>query len=237
MGHYAPQVRSICEYYAGLTEPADGASVDQIIDLAIPFIFTSNFPIYEEGHRQELCHKILRHYYMYEIGYEVSGEWKLELNTRMLEIMPKYNLLYAEQIKCALANYTRNSTRTNSGNNNANSTNTGQTTDTTTTNGNQESIARHSDTPQGSIQDLLSDNYLTSGDVENGTTNNTTTGEGHSTSTLTSHEDTAFNETLTESGINGASLAQIQAEFSAIYNDVDVLIIKDLSNLFCLLWG
>lgn len=237
MSHYAPQVRSICEYYAGLSAPAGGLQVDSIIDKAIPHIFTGNWPIFDEEYRNTLCHKILRHYYMREIGFETVGEWVLELNTRLFEIMPKYNLLYESEPVTPYANYYRKSTRENNGNSTTNLTTNSKTQDSADTDGTQDNVTKHLDTPSGSLEDAVSDNYVTSGEVERGTVKNHSEGNSQSTVTNTGNDTSKNTETLTENGINGISLGEAVSQFAALYNDVDVLIINDLSDLFCLLWG
>lgn len=94
MSHYTTTVRAICETAAGLTSDVGYSDVAQVLNASWDKIF-EEFPIFEEAHREILCKKILRHYYMDEIAFETVGLWKLELNTKMQEIMPKYNELYS----------------------------------------------------------------------------------------------------------------------------------------------
>lgn len=94
MSHYTTTVRAICETAAGLTSDVGYADVAQVLNASWDKIF-ADFPIFEEAHREILCKKILRHYYTDEIAFETAGLWKLELNTKMQEIMPKYNELYS----------------------------------------------------------------------------------------------------------------------------------------------
>lgn len=96
MAKYTTEIRSICEHYAGLTESTGFEDVDEIIEKARNKIF-QNYPIFNEEHRAELEHKILKHYYMREIGFETVGLFKLFLNERMAEIMPYYNKLYESE--------------------------------------------------------------------------------------------------------------------------------------------
>ena len=96
MAKYTTEIRSICEHYAGLTESTGFEDVDEIVEKARRKIF-QNYPIFNENHRAELEHKILKHYYMREIGFETVGLFKLFLNERMAEIMPYYNKLYESE--------------------------------------------------------------------------------------------------------------------------------------------
>ena len=99
MSKYTTEVRNICETYAGRTERGNYTDVDTCIDLAIPKIFdVDNIPVYVPEHKALLFHKILLHYYQREIGFETVGLWKLKLNTKLKEIMPYYNQLYASEL-------------------------------------------------------------------------------------------------------------------------------------------
>lgn len=99
MSKYTTEVRNIVETYAGYDERANYPDVDSCIDIAIPKIFdVDNIPVYVPEHKPLLFHKILLHYYQREIGFETAGLWKLKLNTKLKEIMPYYNQLYASEL-------------------------------------------------------------------------------------------------------------------------------------------
>lgn len=93
MAEYTTQLRNICESLSG-NVPGEYHDVSTIIETARPKIFNFYFPIFNESYRSVLETKILRHYYTREIGQETYGLWKLRLETKLLEIMPYYNLLY-----------------------------------------------------------------------------------------------------------------------------------------------
>ena len=106
MATYTTQVRTICEQYAGYPESVDYPDIFNAIDNARTQIFTENYPMYIGGNKRDLENKILRHYYMREIGLETVGLWKHFLNTRMLEIMP----YYCDYVKNSVNNLVPNST-------------------------------------------------------------------------------------------------------------------------------
>lgn len=54
----------------------------------------SDYPIYDESHREELNIKIFQHYKYREIGFETVDMFLDRLRTRMFEIMPAFNELY-----------------------------------------------------------------------------------------------------------------------------------------------
>ena len=94
MSKYTTEVRFICEEKSGLHESVGADNVDAVINNSWNKIFTTNCTFFDEDYRQGLCCKILKHYYLREIGAETVGVWKLWMNTKLEEIMPYYNLLY-----------------------------------------------------------------------------------------------------------------------------------------------
>jgi hypothetical protein len=108
-------VRAICETAAGLTSDVGYDDVAQVLTGAWGKIFEA-FPIFEEAHREILCKKILRHYYTEEIAFETVGLWKLALNTKMQEIMPKYNELYSISANITNPLYNKDVTKEFTGN-------------------------------------------------------------------------------------------------------------------------
>lgn len=94
MSVYTTELRYICEHDAGLKESVGLNQIDDVIAACRSSIF-GNYPIFDEAYRATLETMILKHYYMWEIGAETAGLFKLWLNERMNEIMPKYNLMYS----------------------------------------------------------------------------------------------------------------------------------------------
>lgn len=94
MSKYTTQVRFICESKSGLANSAGSGKVNEVIQKSWNKIFTSDVAFFDESYRSVLCSKILKHYYLREIGTETVGVWELWMNTRLEEIMPYYNELY-----------------------------------------------------------------------------------------------------------------------------------------------
>lgn len=202
MSKYTTEVRFICETAAGLDESAGFEAVDEITEKAAPKIF-KNFPIFDEGYRLGLEKKILKHYYINEIGFETVGLWKLYLNNRLNEIMPYYNQLYKSELldfnpfydidlttksdrningdEDTTSDSTSNSTNKTTTDSTADGTTSGSSSDTTDTNGNDKN--RYSDTPQEGIDGVESDKYLTNVTLDDTTghtsSNGTTSGSSH----------------------------------------------------------
>lgn len=90
MSKYTTEIRWIVEVNAEASGDTEGMTIPQKIQAAAPNIFNFSFPIWDESNRLKLETMILQHYYMREIGFETVGLWKLQLNTKLNEIMPYY---------------------------------------------------------------------------------------------------------------------------------------------------
>ena len=101
MAKYTTEVRFICENAYGLMgDEEHRPSINQITSSSkvLNRIFDFSFPIFDEAYRPILEQKILKRYYTREIGEETVELWKLRLDTRLNEIMPYYNKLYASEL-------------------------------------------------------------------------------------------------------------------------------------------
>ncbi len=207
MSKYTTEVRFICESKSGLEESKGASSVDEVLSKSWDKIFTSKVSFFDEAYRSVLCQKILKHYYLREIGAETVGVWMLWMNTKLEEIMPYYNQLYeSAKIKfnpmqdvdlsrthnrTVEGTTTDDETRTNSttdtrtlkSDGTTNVTNTGSTERVVNNNGTKKDL--YSDTPQGAITGLENENYLTNArkitnvddETETDTISNTQKGE------------------------------------------------------------
>ena len=178
MSNYTTEVRYICESYAGLEESKGYSDINGIIAKAIPKIF-EKFEIFDEDYRNVLCTKILRHYYTREIGAETVALWKFWLNTRLNEIMPYFNKMYKSELLDFNPFYDVDLNRThqkeNTGKETAKVTTATETDSTINTENNltdnteQTSTSTNtgtnynlfSDTPQGGLDGVDSETYLT----------------------------------------------------------------------------
>lgn len=183
MSKYTTEVRFICEQKAGLEGSVGASDVDEVLSKSWNKVVTSNFTIFDEAYREKLVSKVLKHYYLREIGAETAGIWMLWMNTKFEEIMPYYNQLY-ESAKLKFepfydVDYTRSSQRdvtesehgsyenkgqtqsegssTDTGK--TGNTRTGKTTEVGSTGGTSKDL--YSDTPQGALTGVESETYLT----------------------------------------------------------------------------
>lgn len=235
MSEYTTQVRFICEEAIGLTESVGYDKVELVIKSAIPKIFDFDFPIFDEAYRNVLCSKILRHYYTREIGAETVGLWKLWLNTKLNEIMPYYNQLYESTLlkfnPLQDTDYKRTYKKT--GDDTRNTSGKSETSDEGT--GNSVSREMFSDTPQGALDNVENETYLTNA------TKSTNEGTSKSNGKRNYDEENRINSTeqYTESIVGksaGGSYAKMLEEFRKTLLNIDVQIIDDLGDLFMNLW-
>lgn len=270
MSKYTTEVRFICENYAGFNSTRDYNDIDDVIVKAIPKIF-DNFPIFDADYRYVLCTKILRHYYTREICAETVSLWKLWLNNKMNEIMPYYNKMYKSELLSFNPFYdvdlsrqhtkenkgkeeeketTKNAIDTKINKNGENSENKSQ--------NNESSISGcnyrlYSDTPQGALNGVESENYLTNAtknrdnekrnekQTENraGKSTNNEVSKHEATGNTNTNKDTNSTEKYLEkvSGKQGgSSYSKLLMEYRETFLNIDMMIIDELSDLFMNIW-
>ena len=239
MAKYTTQVRSICEVSDGLTEGAGYADVDSVITIAAPKIFNFDYPIFDETYRLPLEKKILKHYYTREIGLETVGLWKLKLDAKMNEIMPYYNQLYKSTLIEYNPLHDTDLTREHEGEGNAVSRNETSGNSTTKNSGTVTShdMSAFSDTPQGGLQDIESNTYLTSATKSDRNTVNDSEGtnvtSGKSSGSVDS-TDKYIEHIYGATG--GLSFSKRILDFRKTFLNIDKMVIDDLKDLFFLLW-
>ncbi len=190
-------------------------TIKTLIDNNFDFKMTE-YPIFDENYRDILNEKILHHYYMDEIGFETAPLFRFYLNTKLNEIMPFYNTLYATQ-KVILDSNTL-----------LNNVNITETMDRDTTGQNSSSSSSTSknvfnDTPQGKIltQSIDQQDYAT-----NLTQNQNSISDSNSLSGTEDYIKTVI-------GNNGGKYnIDILNDIKNNLLNIDMLIINDLRELF-----
>lgn len=178
MSHFSVQLRWIVEQElnnAGVTNSETNWPV------TYAKLGLDDYPIFEEAHRQILNNNIIRHYYMYEIGAETVGLFRLFIRDTMHLIMPYYNQMYeslviAKEIQ-PLVDHMRRITEDATGN--ASNTSTSSSTAAST---GQDIF---SDTPQSALnfENIKSGNYATTADFND--VSSTDSGKSDSSGTYT----------------------------------------------------
>ena len=247
MSKYTTEVRFICESKSGLSESKGFGSVDEVLNGSWDKIFTSKVSFFDEEYRGVLCKKILKHYYLREIGCETVGIWLLWMNTKLEEIMPYYNKLYeSELIKFnpmydvdwnrkgnKTGNESGSGSRSTSGNNSGTNTQSGTSSNT------RKDL--YSDTPQGALTGIESETYLTnarkvSDSGETGV-NGSTSGSYEDSESSSNKVDTTENYVESVSGKQGTgSYSKMLNEFRETFLNIDMQVIEEFAEMFMELW-
>lgn len=181
-----------------MTESVGFSGIDTVLEKSWNKIFTTKCTFFDEEYRAPLCKKILKHFYLREIGFETVGEWLFYLNTTMEEIIPYYNQLYESELlkfnplddtdvtttrkidtsgqDKQTDDRTTNSTRTDDLTRIENRNTTDTRTDNLTNSTDGTNIDLFHDTPQGNIGSIGDTDYLTN--LRKITTNDTNTSTG-----------------------------------------------------------
>lgn len=283
MSKYTTEVRYICESLAGLNQSEGYMSVSDIIEKSIPKIFDFNFPIFDENYRGVLERKILKHYYTREIGLETYGLWKLKLDTKLNEIMDYYNQLYKsallefnpfydtdltrKRVVDTTGTNTSNTSKTNRSDTDVtmdksvsiDGTNSTEYSDTDASNNNVNRKNLYSDTPQGAIDELEANRYLTNATIDNNVENLSRKSNGEGSNKIDSTEEQSGNTRTEVSGnenenyqsniknlenyieevkgkAGGSNYSKLLKDFRETFLNIDMMIINDLSDLFMNLW-
>lgn len=232
LSKYTTQLRFICETCAKLTVSAGFIDIESVLDKSWDKIFC-DFPIFDEKYRAELCKKILRHYYTREICCESVGRWKLFLSDKMKNIMPYYNQLYqSELLKIQpLVSVDRSVSHNGYGSETKITKRNGTNTNSSRTDGSTDTWSYYSDTPQGGINGLDSNDYLTNAthntgtDGTNSTLNGATSEDENGEGT---RKDTYVDKFL---GYEG-NQSEMLLKFRETFLNIDMLIIDELKDLF-----
>lgn len=260
MAKYTTEVRSICESLAGYVEGKGSNDVNEVISKSRAKIFNFDYPIFDNSYKSVIETKILKHYYGREIGAETFGRWQLWLDARMNEIMPYYNKLYQSELLTFNPLYDVDYTRTgekegtNTGTITTDNDGTLTRTDNTTQTTNRSSAPKnqrweeYSDTPQGELTGVRNMTYLTearhitddgTGSTETGTVANT----GTTTNLVDTTEEQERNLANTEEYLehivgkmSGGSYSKMLEEYRKTFLNIDMLVIKELKDLFMGLW-
>lgn len=218
---FTTELRTLCESTFGAIKHLPGGSVDHVIEGCWEQIFTNEWNTYDPAYKKVLCRKILRHYWMREIGQETTDLFLHYLNTRMEEIMPYYNDLYksatlefnplfdydlqttskrttdGETASQSTVSGTDSLTGadtgevTESNSGTSSGTKTGKITDKNNTTG--QDVTKFSDTPQGELSGVLNGNYLTNATVVDKT--NGVNGERNTQDSATETSENTGNRT------------------------------------------
>lgn len=237
MSKYTTEVRYICEAEAGYKDSVGFNDIDSVIAGARQKIFNFEYGIFDNEYRSTLETKILRHYYTREIGLETYGLWKLKLQAKLTEIMPYYNQLY-ESAKLEFnpfydVDYIKghegeiHSTRTDDLTHTFNNTSTDNTNRTN----------KYSDTPQGNLTGMITDEnmYLTNATIDNISSNTVNNGTSNDDGTVKNDGNDKYNEAV-KGKIGTTDYSTLLKRYRETFINIDLMVINELEELFFQLW-
>ena len=234
MSKYTTEVRFICETNAGLDESVGFNSIENVIENARPKIFNFDYPIFDSNYKGVLETKILKHYYTNEICEETVGLWKLRLNARLNEIMPYYNKLYESELLEFNPLYTHELYRDIDKENVRDEDLSEEKSGTNVNSISGTDYTAYSDTPQGSLTNVINDTYLTNAEkVSTNKTNTETISEARTNNNAITDTEDYLEHVY---GFNGGSASKLLLEYRQTFLNIDLMIIKDLDDLFMQLW-
>lgn len=180
-------------------------------------IFNFDYPLSDKVNKEDFEIMILNHFIHRRIGFDTPTEFRIALNVKLNEIMPRYNKLFDMLDGWDLYNGGEVTERiqTDNGTNTLNN----------TTNANNTNISdrRNSQMPQNEIQDVKDGNYMTDYNYD------TNTDSGTTVSNTSGNNSNTTNETITRSP---SDKIRIYKEFMENVQNIYSLIFKDLDSLF-----
>ena len=191
----------------------------QIIEQSIPYVYNFDFPIFDENYRKTLLINITQWYYTREIGLETVMRWKLFLQAKLNLIMPKYNLLYQNQL--IKMNPLINSFENENFIKEASGTSQDVATSEEQNKSNSNSV--YSDTPQGLLNNLDYATNATTDEISQSTTQSANSN---------SQADSTEKYIREKTGMSGSSLTKLITEFQFKFKTIDMMIIEDISDMF-----
>ena len=180
-------------------------------------IFNFDYPLSDKVNREDFEIMILNHYIHRRIGFDTPTEFRIALNVKLNEIMPRYNKLFDMLDGWDLYNDGEVTTRVQTDN--------GINTLNNTINANNTNISdrRNSNVPQNELEDVQNGSYMTDYNYDTNTDSNTTV------SNTSGNNSNTTNETITRSPNDKI---RIYKEFIENVNNIYSLIFKDLDSLF-----
>ena len=219
-----PTLYSIMESIVNF-DKEDKVKIKDLASYSRSTIFDFNYPLSNKINKAEFETLFLKHYMFRRINYDTVLAFKLHLEVKLNEIMPKYNTMMEGFSGINFLGDTETHTRTQTDSRTNNSTssnniNTNSLDDTT-------SKTKYSDTPQNHIEDITDGSYVS----EYTDINNTGESSSQSTSsgTNTSTDNGNLNETIT---IHRADSIDEYKKYIEVMSSIYEMIFKECDVLF-----
>lgn len=192
-------------------------------------IFDFEYPLSSHINKEQFEINILNHFITRRIGAETFTIFQIMLNTKLNEIMPKYNKLFDAMQNWDIFNDGEKTTRIGEDNRDVNSESTNILNNNSTTESNNISDKRFSDTPQNNIEEVQDGTYITNYNYDTDTNTSSDESESRGTSNNSTKDNNIYNETITKTNSNKI---EIMLEMQKNIDNIYTLIYNDLNNLF-----
>lgn len=207
-------------------------------------IFNFNYPLSQAVSKEDFECMILNHFLMRRINFDTVTAFRISLNAKLNEIMPKYNKLFDALVNWEILDDVDTieksgqvlDTNTQAKNSTGSDTSTQSSTDTNT--GTTTSDRRNSELPQSELSNLRDGSYVSDYNYDTNNINATTTGSVNNTTNRTAAENNTENkkndyyEKITQDKSNVGNKLQAYLDFQNDMQSIYTLIFKDLSDLF-----
>ena len=231
-----PTIYSILESIVNYNNP-NPVKTSELAKYGRSKIFDFDYPLTTNEDKEKFECMILNKFMMRRIGYDTVSMFRIELNVKLNEIMPRYNKLFDMLNGWDLFTDGEITSRTltdNKTNTNVNVLNASDSINNTINSiDNNTSDRRYSDTPENELQDVRDGKYITNYNYDTSNNSNTTVNTTSSTSNnrtdTTGTNNTTVNETITRTP---ADKIRIYNEFLENRNNIYTMIFNDLESLF-----
>lgn len=234
MSKYTTELRFLINTCLGKETPISVSEIREDCRNAAPLIL-GDYPIFNEEYRDTLGEKILYHFYFREIGFETAFLFEQKINEKLNLIMPYYNKLYESEL--LKFNPLEDASETIEHEEHYTNTDRSDRKDSssTTVQSDTSNVQKYSDTPQGSIDNLKQDRYLTNATIDSSDVNQVT--GVISSSGADSKGTNDGNYTTKRSGKSGSNtFSAMLKEYRETFLNIDQMIMAELEPLFMQLW-
>lgn len=194
-------------------------------------LFDQPYNLYNNELKPYFQEKFFQHFMFYEIGFDNINIFKQHLISTLNDIYPKYKQLYETEIRCQNIDFMLNKDlkesyiRKLNGESEGNS----QATSTSDNTSNTNDLSIANDTPQNKIDDL--DKYMTSASKSNSNSTNNSTSNANNTIKNKSNNTEEY-ELISQGNIGITSSAELLEKWRNVLINIDLMIFKELENLF-----
>lgn len=207
-------------------EQSDQVKIKDLSKYAKDKIFDFDYPISPDFNKDEFEEIFLNHYMFRRINYDTLTSFKIHLQVKLYEIMPKYNKMIEGFEKIAFDGTieTHERYQTDSKTSTSNS----EGTVNSTSSDSSESDVKYSDTPQGQLNNIKSGNYMSEYTYNQANSNGES--DSHSTNTNTTNDTGNLTESITIK--RGDPIEEYQKYMDIQQLNIYSMIFKECDSLF-----